>query len=172
MVTYLKASVNEKTYSDYLWAAREANKEEAMEPSCSQPVDKPCKPKAVSFFPLQKLKGTQPTNTPTMRAVHLEEEGSDKEADATSKDPDGINDMMEEFIACLDRAVKETQQEEKCCYHGSSKEHFICKCPLVKITRSATHLNWKEGMVLEKGAQAPQVTMAKPKAPQEGMPNA
>ena len=35
MVAYLKASTNKKTYSDYLWAAREAEKEEAMEPSHS-----------------------------------------------------------------------------------------------------------------------------------------
>ena len=35
MVAYLKASNNKKMYSDYLWAAREAKKEEAMEPSHS-----------------------------------------------------------------------------------------------------------------------------------------
>ena len=52
MVAYLKASTNEKTYSDYLWAAREAEKEEAMEPSCSQMADNSTKTKAMSFFPL------------------------------------------------------------------------------------------------------------------------
>ena len=36
MVAYLKASFNEKTYSDDLLTAREAEKDEAMEPSCSQ----------------------------------------------------------------------------------------------------------------------------------------
>ena len=35
MVAYLKANTNEKTYSDYLQVAREAEKEEAMEPSCN-----------------------------------------------------------------------------------------------------------------------------------------
>ena len=35
MVAYLKASTNEKTYSDYLWAVRETEKEEVREPSCS-----------------------------------------------------------------------------------------------------------------------------------------
>ena len=35
MVAYLKASTNEKTCSDFLWPAREAEKEKAMEPSCS-----------------------------------------------------------------------------------------------------------------------------------------
>ena len=39
MVDYLKASTNEKTYLDYLWAAREAEKEVAMEPSCSKMAD-------------------------------------------------------------------------------------------------------------------------------------
>ena len=52
MVAYLKASANEKTYSDYLHTAREAEKEEAMEPSHSQNADKPSKPKVISFFPL------------------------------------------------------------------------------------------------------------------------
>ena len=42
-----------------------------------------------------------------MRAVHLEEKGSDKEADAISKDSDGITGMMEEFIVHLARAVNE-----------------------------------------------------------------
>ena len=63
MVAYLKASTNEKTYSDYLWAAREAEKEEAMDPSHSKTSHSTSKPKATSFFPLQKLKGTQPTKT-------------------------------------------------------------------------------------------------------------
>ena len=52
MVAYLKAGANEKTYSNYLQAAREAEKEEAMEPSHSQTADKPSKPKATRFFPL------------------------------------------------------------------------------------------------------------------------
>ena len=36
MVAYLKASTNEKMYSNYLWTMRKAEKEEVMEPSCSQ----------------------------------------------------------------------------------------------------------------------------------------
>ena len=58
MVAYLKASTNEKTYSDYLWAARETEKEEAMEPSHNQTTDKPNLPEAMNIFPLQNLKGT------------------------------------------------------------------------------------------------------------------
>ena len=71
MVAYLKASAHEKTYSDYLRAAREGEKEEVMEPSHNQMADKPSKPKVTSFFPLQKLKGTQPTKALSIRVVHL-----------------------------------------------------------------------------------------------------
>ena len=52
LVVYLKASANEKTYSNYLQVAREAEKEEAMEPSHSQTTNKTSKPKVTSFFPL------------------------------------------------------------------------------------------------------------------------
>ena len=76
MVAYLKACTNEKAYSDYLWAAREAEKEEVIEPSCSQTADNTSKPKATSFFPLPLLKGTQPTRTPAVWVAHLEEEGA------------------------------------------------------------------------------------------------
>ena len=156
----------------YLRAAMEAKKEEGMEPSCNQMTNKPSKPKATTFFPLWKLKGTQPTKILAIRAVHLEEEGSEEEVGAESKDLDGIDGMREEFIACLARAVKETQKDKRYCYHCSSMEHFICECLLVKTSRSTAHLNQKEGMAPKKEAWAPQVKMAKPKALQEGMPKA
>ena len=57
MVTYLKASTNEKMYSNHLQVAREAEKEEVMEPLHNQRADNQNKPKAMCFFPLQKLKG-------------------------------------------------------------------------------------------------------------------
>ena len=80
MVAYLKASPEEKTYSDYLWATREAEKEDSMELSQSQTTNNTAKPRTTSFFPLQKLKGTQPAlETPTMHLVHLEEENAEKE---------------------------------------------------------------------------------------------
>ena len=41
-----------KRLFDYLQAAREAEKEEAMELSHSQTADSTDKPKAMSFFPL------------------------------------------------------------------------------------------------------------------------
>ena len=167
-----KAGVLAEMYSNYLRAAREAEKEEAMEPSWNQTADKPSKPKATSFFPLQKLKRTQPTKVPAIRVVHVEEEGSKEEAGVERKDPDGIDDITEEFIVHLARAVNETQKDEKHCYHCSSTEHFICECLLVKISWSTAHLNWKKGMAMEKGAQTPQVKMAKPKVSQEGMAKA
>ena len=53
MVAYLKASTNEKMYSDYLQAAREAEKEEVMDPSQIQTADSTSKPKVMSFFPYE-----------------------------------------------------------------------------------------------------------------------
>ena len=47
-----------------------------------------------------------------MRVVHLEEEGSNGDADAISKDPNGMDGMTEEFIVCLARPLKEAQQYE------------------------------------------------------------
>ena len=87
--------------------------------------------------------------------AHLEEDSTDKEESAKSDDPNGIEGMTEEFIVCLAKAVKEAQQDVKCCYHCSSLEHFIHECLLVKASRTANHLNQKEGMALDKGAQTP-----------------
>ena len=89
MVAYLKASTNEKMYSNYLQTARETEKEETMEPSCSQTGNNTTKPRAMGFFALQKLKGTQPVKTPAVWVVHLEEESISKEEDTESEDPNG-----------------------------------------------------------------------------------
>ena len=82
MVAYLKASPQEKSYSDYLWAAREAEKDDSIELSqspWSQAADNTAKPRMTSFFPLQKLKGTQPSlKTPAVHLAHLEEESAKK----------------------------------------------------------------------------------------------
>ena len=111
MRAYLKASTNENTYSDYLLAVREAGKEEAIEPSHSQTANNTSKPKAMSFFPLQKLKGTQPTRTPAVWVVHLEEDGANKEGNAEGEGPDGIKGVTKEFIVCLARAMKDVHQK-------------------------------------------------------------
>ena len=47
-----EASTIEEMYSDYLQAAKEAEKEEAMEPSHSQTANSTTKHNATSFFPL------------------------------------------------------------------------------------------------------------------------
>ena len=131
MVAYLKATPNEKTYSDYLHATWEAEKE-TMEPSHGHTADSPAKPKVMSFFPLRKLKGIQPIKTPAVWLAHLEEEAPDNKEGTDSEDPDGLDGMTEKFMVCLTRAVKDAQQDQKCCYHCSSPDHFIRDCPLVK----------------------------------------
>ena len=64
MVAHLKANGNEKTYSDCLQAVQEAKKEKVMEPSCNPPMASTSKPRVMNFFPLWKLKGSQPAVTP------------------------------------------------------------------------------------------------------------
>ena len=70
------------------------------------------KPKATGFFPLEKLKGSQPTKTPAVWVEHLEE-NTDNEECTDGRDPDGTEGITEEFIVHLARAVKNTHQEEK-----------------------------------------------------------
>ena len=80
VVAYLKASPQEKTYSDYLQAMGEAKKEDSMEPSQSHTTDNTAKHKLTSFFPLQRLKGTQSAvKTATVHLAHVEEEGECQE---------------------------------------------------------------------------------------------
>ena len=93
MVSYLKATHHEKTYSDYLHAVGEAEKDDAMEPSHGHTADSMGKPKLTSFFPLRKLKGTLPTKTPAMWL-----EATDDEEGTDSMDPDDLNGVTEEFI--------------------------------------------------------------------------
>ena len=170
MVAYLEASAKEKTCSDYLCAMWEAEKEESMEASHSQTEAMTSKSKTMSFFPLRKLKGNQPTKTPAVQVAHLEEEDADEEECADSEDPDGIQGIMDEFIICLARVLKDAQWEEKCCYHCSSPKHFMWSCLLVVACRTESHLNQKEGMVPKKGAWAPQGKVATSKVPQDRVP--
>ena len=72
----------------------------------------------------------------------------------------------------LAKAVKDTQKEEKCCYHCSSLDHFIHDCPLVKASRMNSHLKHKEGMALKKGAQTHQTKATMPMTLWEGTPKA
>ena len=171
MVAYLKAGPQVRTYSDYLRAAREAEKEDTIELSQSPrapPTDGPSKLRATSFFPLRKLKGNQPfMKKPAMCLTQLEEEDADDGEDLESDDLDGIDRVTEEFMVRLARVVKDAQADEKCCYHCSSVEHFIRICPLMKATRDKKQLNGKEGMVMVKGAETPPKPANATKSPQQ-----
>ena len=126
---------------------------------------------ATSFFPLWKLKGNQHApKAPAMHLAHLEEEDTGRGEDKGSDDPNGIDGVTEEFMVHLVRAVKDTQMEEKHCYHCSSPEHFICNCLLMKTLRENTQLNGKEGMALKKGAWTPSTTTITPKNFQTEVP--
>ena len=170
MVAYLKVGPQVRTYSDYLRAAREAEKEDSLELSRSsrtQPANGPSKPRTTSFFRLRKLKGNQPlSKKPAICLAQLEEEADDSE-DLESDDPDGIEGVTEEFLVRLARVVKDAQADEKCCYHCSSPEHFIRNCPLLKTTRDKKQLNGKEGMATMKGAWAPPTTVNAMMSPQK-----
>ena len=171
MMAYLKAGPQVRTYSDYLRAAREAEKEDLIKlsrSSRSQSRDGPSKPRTTSFFPLRKLKGIQPfPKKPAIQLAQLDEEDTDDGEDPESDDPDGIEGVTEDFIVWLARAVKDTQMDEKCCYHCSSPEHFIRNCLLMKTARDKKQLNGKEGMVTTKGAQTPPKATSTIRSPQK-----
>ena len=101
--------------------------------------------------------------------AHLEEESTDKEEYIDNDDPDDLRDITEEFIICLTRAVKDTQQVEKCC---DSPDHFIHDCPLQVGVQVDPPLNWGDGMALRKEAQATQGKVTMPKVPQDVTPQA
>ena len=171
MVAYLKAGPQVRTYSDYLRATREAEKEDSIELSCSPrapATDGPSKLRATSFFPLRKLKGSQPfTKKPAVCLAQLEEEGAKDGEDLESDDPDGIEGVNKEFMVWLARAVKDAQMDKKHCYHCSSPEHFICNCLLMKTARDKKQLNGKEGMAMVKGAWTPPKSANATKSPQQ-----
>ena len=143
-----------------------------MEPSHSHTAGSLAKPKATSFFPLRKLKRNLPTKTHVVQLAHLEEEAPDDEEGTDTKDPDGLDGIMKEFMVYLTRAMNDAQQDEKCCYHCSSPDHFIRDCPLVKSARKEPHLNCREGMALNKGVWTPLGNVTLLKVPQDQMPKA
>ena len=171
MVAYLKAGPQVRMYSDYLRATREAEKEDSIQLSRSsriQTADGTSKPRTTSFFPLRKLKGNQPlSKKPTIHLAQLEEEDADDSEVLESDDPGGIKGVLEEFMVQLARVVKDAKAEEKCCYHCSSPEHFICNYLLMKTARDKKQLNGKEGMATLKGAQTPLTNLNATKSPQK-----
>ena len=171
MVAYLNVGPQVRKYSDYLRAAREAEKEDSIELSWSPRVpvtDGPSKHRATSFFPLRKLKGSQLfTKKPTICLAQLEEEGTEDSKDPESEDPDGIEGVNEEFMVQLARAVKDSQSDEKYCYQCSSPEHFIRNCLLMKTARDKKQLNGKEGTAMDKGAWTPLKSANATKSPKQ-----
>ena len=168
MVAHLKVGPHVRTYSDYLRAAREAEKEDSIELSQNsriQVLDGQSKPRLTSFFPLRKLKGSQ--LVPKKLAIQLAQLEEEDAEEQESDDPEGIEGVTEEFMVWLARAVKDAQTDEKHCYHCSSPEHFICNCLLMKAARDKKQLNGKEGMVMRKGAQTPPKATSTIKNPQK-----
>ena len=136
--------------------------------SRTQTTDSPSKPRTTSFFPLRKLKGSQPfPKKPAICLAQLEEEDTNDGEELESDDPDGIEGVMEELMIQLARAVKDTQMDKRHCYHCSSPEHFICNCPLMKTARDKKLLNGKEGTVTAKGAPTPPKAANSIKSPQK-----
>ena len=130
-------------------------------------TDNPSKPMTTSFFPLRKLKGNQPIlKKPAVHLVHLEGEDTSDDEDQESDNPSRIEGVTEEFMVCLTRAVKDSQADDKCCYHCSSLEHFIHNCPLIKTSREKKQLNSKEGMASMKTSQTPPTTTNATRSPQ------
>ena len=101
-----------------------------------------------------------------MHLAHLEEEDTSGNEDQESDDLSGIEGVMEEFMVCLVRDIKDAQVDEKHCYHCSSPEHFICNGPLMKTLREKKQLNAKEGTAMKKGAWTPPTTVNVSKSPQ------
>ena len=67
--------------------------------------------------------------------MQLEAEDTNDGEDLESNNPNGIKGVTEEFMVWLARAVKDTQTDERHCYHCSSPEHFIRNCLLMKTAR-------------------------------------
>ena len=122
MVSYLKVGPQVRIYSDYLRAAREAEKEDSIElpqGPRTQTTDGVPNPRTTSF-PLRKLNGNQPLlKKPAVHLAHFEEEDAGDGEDPESDDPSRIKGVTEEFMVHLVRVVKDAQADEKCCYHCS-----------------------------------------------------
>ena len=72
----------------------------------------------------------------------------------------------------LARVMKDTQADEKRCYHCNSPEHFIHNCPLMSTSGDKKQLNRKEGMASMKGAKTPPTMTSATKSPQAEAPEA
>ena len=109
--------------------------------------------------------------TPAVHLAHLEEEDARRDKNEESNGLGWIEGVIEEFMVCLARTVKDAQTE-KCCYHCSSLKHFICNCLLIKTLRENAQLNSKKGMVSKKGVWTPLAMANTPKSLQTEVPKA
>ena len=71
--------------------------------------------------------------TPMVQLAHMEEEAPDDGEDIDGKDPDGLDGVTEEFMVCLARAMKDTQQEWEVLFSLQQPRSFHKDCPLVKL---------------------------------------
>ena len=171
MVAYLKVGPQVRTYSDYLRATREAEKEDSIKLSQNSRIQVAgglSRPGTAGFFPLGKLKGNQPfSKRPTIWLVQLEEEDSDNGVDPESDDPDGIEGVVEEFMVWLAGAVGDAQTDGGHCCHCSIPECFVCGCLLVRTAGDGRQLDGREGAVMMKGAWAPPTMLTTVGSPQK-----
>ena len=170
MVPYLKAGLQVRTYSDYLRASQEAKKEDSLESHWDPRTwvtDTPPKARATSFFPWGNSRATSPSWRSLLCVWHIWKKRMPVMMKAKSDDPGGIG-VTEEFMVCLAWAVKDTQVDEKCCYHCSSLEHFICNCLLVKTSREKIIVKQQGGDGIHEGSLDPSNNSQCIKEPPEG----
>ena len=175
MVAYLKVGTQVRTYSDYLRAIREAEKEDLIElpqSSRTQTADAPPNQGLLASSPWANLRATSHFQKASCPLGTFGGRGCgwwQRPREWWSWWNWGVT---KEFMVQLAKAVKDTQADEKHCYHCSSPEHFICNCPLVKTSRDKKQLNGKEGMASMKGAWTPLATISTMKSPQMEAPKA
>ena len=117
MVAYLKAGVQVRTYSDYLRAAQETEKEDSKELPWgprTQATNTPPKPRATSFFPLRKLKGNQPIPKSLLCIWHIWKNRMPVMMKTKRvMIPAESKGVMVELMVCLERAIKDAQADKK-----------------------------------------------------------
>ena len=124
IVAYLRAGLQVRTYSDYLRATQEAEKEDSMEfppgPRTQATNTPPPNQGLPVSFPWGNSRATSPSQKhPTVHLVHLEEEHAGGNEDQESDNPTGIKGVVEECMVFLARAIKDAQVDEKHCYASS-----------------------------------------------------
>ena len=146
MVAYMKASTNEKTYSNYLWPVREAEKEDAMEPLCNQMAENQTKAQGdePSFLD-ERWKAPSPLRPLQDRCCTWKSMALTKKKVPRVMTPMEFRAWQRSLWCVWPRLWRKINRNEKHCYHHSSPEHSIHECPLVKASRTATHFNWKRG---------------------------